>query len=588
METVNKEYLGVPASPGICIGKAYLVGSREFQVKKTKLTEAQVEKEMARLQAAIDATRKEIQTIKQRVGQEVGFSEAEIFNAYLHILQDPLLIQAAMDQIRASRINAEYILQEIAKQLIGQFKDSPDEYLQERATDINDVVARLLRNLTGQPMDLLSEVEDDVIVVAKDLTPSQTATMRRERVIGFTTDIGGKTSHAAIMARSLELPAVVGLKNLTEVVQNGSTLIVDGTAGIVLINPNGQMLAKYRHAQQRMEQWSRKLKKLKGVTAVTKDGYRLTVAANIELPEDVRQARKYGAEGIGLFRTEFLFLNRRDLPGEDEQFEVYQMVARQSLPYTTIIRTLDLGGDKFLSRLGTTTEMNPFLGLRGIRLCLAHQDLFKVQLRAVLRASHFGKIKIMFPMVSCVEEMRQAKALLREAQKELGRRRVLYDRNMEVGLMIELPSAAMTADILARESNFFSIGTNDLIQYTLAADRINEKVAYLYNPLHPAILRLIRQVVQAGHNERIWVGMCGEMAADPQLTPLLVGLGLDEFSTGPAFVPQIKKGIREVNFAECRELAEKVMACTTSADIEALLKSLMKNEVLHDSIIPKT
>ncbi|MCD4814187.1 phosphoenolpyruvate--protein phosphotransferase [bacterium] len=577
-----KDYTGIAASPGITIGTAYLVGSKEVRYKKARVAESLVEKELVRFQAAVDATRKEIETIKQRVAREVGVSEAEIFNAYLHILQDPMLIQAAMEEIRLSRHNAEFVLQEITKTVVTQFKESSDEYLQERATDVNDVSARLMRNLTGQPAGLLSDSERDVIVVAKDLTPSQTTTMRKERVIGFVTDMGGKTSHVAIMARSLELPAVVGLQAITELVQNGDTLVVDGSAGKVIINPDAKTLTKYRQAQQRMLLMSRKLKKLKGMTAVTKDGYRLTVAANLELPEDVRQARKYGAEGIGLFRTEFLYLNRRDLPSEDEQFEAYQLVARQSLPYATIIRTLDLGGDKFFSRLGTVTEMNPFLGLRGIRLCLAHPDLFKLQLRAILRASHFGKIKIMFPMIADIEEVRQAKALIKEAQKELTRKRISFDRNMEVGIMIELPAAAMTADLLAREASFFSIGTNDLIQYTIAADRVNEKVAYLYNPLHPAILRLIKQVVQAAHNERMWVGMCGEMAADPLLTPLLVGMGLDEFSTEPSFIPQIKKSIRENYFAECRELAEKALACSTSRDIEALLKINEKTEVLDD------
>jgi phosphotransferase system enzyme I (PtsI) len=565
-------YSGVAASPGISIGTAYRVGSNEVQVKKLRVGDAQIEKELDRFQAAVDATRNEIETIKQRVAQEVGFREAEIFNAYLHILQDPMLIQATMDQIRGSKQNAEYILQQLAAGLGRQFAESTDEYLQERAVDVNDVVARLMRNLTGQPSGLLSDAGTDVIVVAKDLTPSQTASMRRDRVIGFATDIGGKTSHVAIMARSLEIPAVVGLKNVTDKVQNGDLLVVDGTSGAVVVNPDAKSLAWYRQAQQKMALASRKLKKLKGVTAVTQDGYRLTVAANIELPEDVRQARKYGAEGIGLFRTEFLYLNRRDLPNEEEQFEAYRMVASQSLPYATIVRTLDLGGDKFLSRLGTTTEMNPFLGLRAIRLCLVYPDLFKIQLRAILRASHFGKIKIMFPMISDVEELRQAKALLEESRRELARRRIPYDRNLEVGTMIELPSAALTADVLARESNFFSIGTNDLIQYTLAADRINEKVAYLYNPLHPSILRLIQRVIAAAHEERIWTGMCGEMAADPLLTPLLVGMGLDEFSTGPSFIPQVKKVIREIRFAECRELAECILACRTSKDVEDALK----------------
>ncbi|MEW6517002.1 MAG: phosphoenolpyruvate--protein phosphotransferase [candidate division FCPU426 bacterium] len=573
---------GVPASPGITIGKAYLVGTRDVQIKKNRLAEPLVEKELTRLQAAIDATRKEIETIKQKVALDVGFKEAEIFNAYLHILQDPMLIQASRDQIKLNRLNAEFVLQDIKEALVKQFRESSDEYLQERAADVEDVVERLLRNLTGQPMDLLSDVEEDVVVVARDLTPSQTATMRRERVIGFATDIGGRTSHAAILARSLELPAVVGLKNITDNVANGDLVVVDGSMGVVIVNPDAATLAKYRQSQEKMQQWARKLKKLKGLTAVTQDGYRLTVAANIEQPEDVQQARKYGAEGVGLFRTEFLYLNRRDLPSEDEQFEAYQAVARHCLPYPTVVRTLDLGGDKFLSRLGTTTEMNPFLGLRGIRLCLEHQELFKTQLRAILRASHFGKLKIMFPMISDISELLQAKALLKEAQRDLGRRRLPFDKNMEVGIMIELPSAALTADILAKEADFFSVGTNDLIQYTVAADRINEKVAYLYKPLHPAILRLLKQVIQAAHAAQIWAGMCGEMAADPLFTPLLVGLGLDEFSTGPAFVPQVKKCIREINFAQSRELAEQALTYTTSDEVEAFLKSRQQPEVNND------
>lgn len=572
---------GVAASPGIAIGTVYLVGAKEIQVRKFRLTDAQIEKEMSRFQAAVDATRNEIETIKQRVAQEVGFREAEIFNAYLHILQDPMLIQSTMDQIKATKSNAEFLLQQIAAELGRQFAESSDDYLKERAVDVHDVVARLLRNLTGQPSGLLSDAGEDAIIVARDLTPSQTASMRRDRIIGFATDMGGKTSHVAIMARSLEIPAVVGLKNATEKVKNGDLLVVDGTAGAVLINPDSKTLAKYRQAQQKMLLASRKLKKLKGVTAVTQDGYRLSVAANIELPEDVRQARKYGAEGIGLFRTEFLYLNRRDLPTEDEQFEAYRLVASQSLPYATILRTLDLGGDKFLSRLGTSAEMNPFLGLRAIRLCLVYVDLFKTQLRAILRASHFGKIKIMFPMISDIDELRQAKALLEESKRELAKRRIPFDRNLEVGVMIELPSAALTADVLSEEANFFSIGTNDLIQYTLAADRINERVAYLYNPLHPSILRLIHQVIAAAHDQRIWVGMCGEMAADPMLTPLLVGMGLDEFSTGPSFVPQVKKVIREIRFAECRDLAGSVLTCKTSLDVETILKKQPMAGVLH-------
>ncbi len=570
---MENRYQGIAVSPGITIGTAYLVGFPEFQVRKHRIAEAEINKELNRWQAAIDATRQEIESIKRRVAQEVGFKEAEIFNAYMHVLQDPLLVKAVMERIQRQHCNAEYALQEIASGLVRQFTEAKDEYLRERASDINDVVLRLMRSLTGRSKRLLTGDEQDIIMVAKDLAPAQTASMRRERVVGFATDIGGKTSHAAIMARSLEIPAVVGLKNITDKVATGDTLILDGSAGIVIVNADTKIVTQYRQAQQKNIQASRKLRKLKGITAVSRDGYRLNVAANIEMPEDVRKARKYGAEGVGLFRTEFLYLNRRDLPSEDEQFEAYRQVARQSLPYSTIIRTMDLGGDKFLSRLGTSVDTNPFLGLRAIRLSLAYVELFKTQLRAILRASHFGKIKIMFPLISDVEELRQAKAVLNDVRQELSRRRIAFDKHMETGLMIELPSAALTADVLAREADFFSIGTNDLIQYTVAVDRINEKVAYLYNPLHPAILRLIKQTIEAGHKERIWVGMCGEMAADPHLTALLFGMGLDEFSTGPSFIPQIKKVIREIYLARSRELAEEVLACATTQEIENCLQA---------------
>jgi phosphotransferase system enzyme I (PtsI) len=565
-------YKGVAAAPGIAIGKVFMIGQTELQLRKYKVADAQLEKEMTRLDLAVTATSQEIEAIKQKVAKEVGPKEAAIFNAYLHILEDPLLITATKDWIKKEHCNAEYALQETTRQLVQQFMESSDEYMRERAADISDVTSRFMRHLTGQTAGPLSEIDEEVVVVAHDLTPSQTASMPRDKIIGFVTDVGGRTSHVAIMARSLEIPAVVGLQDISQHVVNGDMMVIDGIAGEVVVNPDAKILAKYRQAQQKYVQANRKLKKMKGVTAVTKDGYRLTVAANLELPEEIRQAQKYGAEGVGLFRTEFLYLNRPELPSEEEQFEAYRMVAQQSLPYAAIVRTLDIGGDKFLSPLNTSKEMNPFLGLRAIRLCLSHVDLFKVQLRAILRASHFGKIKLMFPMISGIEELRSAKAVLDEARAELTHKRISYDKNMEIGIMIELPSAAVTADILAKEVDFFSIGTNDLIQYTLAADRVNEKVAYLYNPLHPAILRLIKGVLEAAHHERIWVGMCGEMASDPLMTPLLIGLGLDEFSTVPAFVPQLKQCIRSLNFAESKDLAEKVMACTTTRDVEDIME----------------
>lgn len=564
-------YKGVAAAPGIAIGKVFMIGQTELQWRKYKVAEGQLDKEMTRLDLAVTATSQEIESIKQKVAKEVGPKEAAIFNAYLHILEDPLLIQATKDWIKKDHCNAEFALQETTRELVQQFMESSDEYMRERAADITDVTSRFMRHLTGQPAGPLSEIHEEVVIVSHDLTPSQTASMPREKIIGFVTDVGGRTSHVAIMARSLEIPAVVGLKDITQHVVNGDTLIIDGLAGEVILNPDAKTLAKYQQAQLKYQQANRKLKKMKGVTAVTKDGYRLTVAANLELPEEIRQAQKYGAEGVGLFRTEFLYLNRAELPTEEEQFEAYRMVAQQSLPYATIIRTLDIGGDKFLSPLNTSKEMNPFLGLRAIRLCLNNVELFKVQLRAILRASHFGKIKIMFPMISGIEELRQAKAVLDEARAELTHKRMLYDKNIEIGIMIELPSAALTADVLAKEADFFSIGTNDLIQYTLAADRVNEKVAYLYNPLHPAILRLIKRVIEAAHQERIWVGMCGEMASDPAMTSLLIGLGLDEFSTVSAFIPQLKQCIRGLSFAESKDLAEKVMLCSTTLEVEATM-----------------
>jgi phosphotransferase system enzyme I (PtsI) len=563
---------GVSASPGICIGPAYLAGSQEIKVRRARLAgDAAIQKELARLQRAVEMTREEINGIRQKVAREVGLQEADIFNAYMHMLEDPMLIAAATEGIRKEKVNAECVLQTVTQDLVQGFKASPDEYLRERVADLLDVVHRLMRNLTGQPIAILSEGEGEVIVVARDLTPSQTASMKKEQVIGFVTEIGGRTSHVAIMARSLEIPAVVGLKGIANQIQSGDLLIVDGAKGMVWVNPEMELLLRYRQAQQHMRQAARKLKKLKGVTAVTRDGYRLTVAANIELPEDVQQARNYGAEGIGLFRTEFLYMNRPDLPTEDEQYEAYKSVVQQSLPYATVIRTLDLGGDKFVSRLGTSLEVNPFLGLRAIRLCLAHRDLFRTQLRAILRASVHGKIKIMFPMISGIEEFLQAREVYREVQSELSSKREGFDKNLEVGMMIEVPSAALTADILAKEADFFSIGTNDLIQYTLAADRVNERVAYLYDPLHPSILRLIQRTIQAAHEERIWVGMCGEVASDTAITPLLVGMGLDEFSTGPAFVPQIKKAIRDLQFAECRDLAQQALACQNSEQVQQIL-----------------
>jgi phosphotransferase system enzyme I (PtsI) len=438
---------------------------------------------------------------------------------------------------------------------------------------------RILKNLTGAEEKSLSNLTQKVIVVAYDISPSDTATMHKQNVLGFITDIGGRTSHTAIMAKSLEIPAVVGLEKATSRIKSGDTLIVDGTAGLVIINPAPDVLKKYQAKKVQFVEFEKALVDFKDKTAETLDGHRVEISANIELPTEVDSVISHGAEGIGLYRTEFLYMNKSALPDEEEQFEAYKNVVMKFPESPVIIRTLDLGGDKFLSQLKVPHEMNPFLGWRAIRFCLAKPEIFKVQLRAILRASAFGHVKIMFPMISGVEELKQAIKLLEEAKQELRSKNVRFNDDMEVGAMIEIPSAALTCDLLAKEVDFFSIGTNDLIQYSLAIDRANEKIAYLYKPSHPAVIRLIKNIIDAGHMEKIWVGMCGEMAAELGFVLILLGLGLDEFSMSPAAVPEMKYIIRSVSFKEAREIAEKALSFSTAEEVENFANQNIKRIV---------
>jgi phosphotransferase system enzyme I (PtsI) len=447
-----------------------------------------------------------------------------------------------------------------------------DEYLRERATDLRDVGRRVIANLLGKERETLARLEEEVVVVAYDLAPSDTASMVKEKVIGFATDTGSRTSHTAIMARALEIPAVVGLGAVTAAIKSGDIVIVDGSHGVVIVNPDPATLFEYQEMQRRYVLFERELEKLKELPAETTDGYKVTLAANIELPEEIEHVKSHGADGVGLYRSEFLYMNRPDFPSEEEQFEAYRAVAESLAPKSIIIRTLDLGGDKFISQLDMPAEMNPFLGCRAIRFCLERPDIFKAQLRALLRATVFGSVKVMFPMISGVTELRTALAILDETKRELAAEEKEFDPNLQVGVMIEIPSAAMTADILAKEVDFFSIGTNDLIQYTLAVDRVNERIAHLYDPLHPAILRFIKWIIDAGHNAGIWVGMCGEMAADPLFTMILLGLGLDEFSMGSVAVPGIKKIVRSVSMQESKELARTVFGLSTADEIREYLE----------------
>jgi phosphotransferase system enzyme I (PtsI) len=567
---------GIPAAPGIVIGKVLLLDREQYVIPKRAVKEEQIQAEIKHFKDALIQTKQEIIDIKKRISEELGTEHGQIFSAHLLVIEDSMLIEEVISKIKKEKLSAEYVFQDVLKKYIKVFSEMNDEYLRERISDINDIGKRILKNLIGAREDALSTLKEKAIVVSYDLSPSDTATMHKKNVIGFATDIGSRTSHTAIMAKSLEIPAVVGLETITKDVKNGDNLIVDGTHGLIIINPTAATLKHYELARKKMLAFEKALLETKELPAQTKDGRKIELMSNIELPEEVSSVLAHGAEGIGLYRTEYFYMNRKDLPSEEEQFKAYSAVAKKMKPYTVIIRTLDLGGDKFLSQLDVPQEMNPFMGWRAIRFCLARPDIFKTQLRAILRASAFGKFKMMYPMVSGVEELRQANAILDETKKELRKEGLAFDDNMPVGAMIEVPSAALTADILARESDFFSIGTNDLIQYSLAVDRVNEKIAYLYEPAHPAVLFLIKNIIEAGHRAGIWVGMCGEMAGDMYMTLILLGLGLDEFSTSPVAVPEIKRIIRSVTMDQAREVAQQAIMLSTGKEIERFARRKLK------------
>ena len=567
-----KVLTGIAASPGIVIGKAFVLDSEEISIPQKTIRESAIPKEITRLQDALTMTRAEIMGIRDKISHEIGQEHGDIFNAHLMVLEDRVIIEEVMERIKKEKFSAEYIFSQVLKKYIQSFLKIDDEYLRERVSDISDVGRRVIRHLVGDQRSSLGDIKEKVIVVSYDLSPSDTAVMNRN-VIGFVTDIGGRTSHTAIMAKSLEIPAVVGLEKATHIIKTGDVLILDGMHGTVMVNPSAVELTKSRHEQLRFLEFNKGLKRFKDLPCVTKDGRRIELAANIELPSETDSVISHGADGIGLYRTEFLYMNRAGLPTEEQQYQAYKSVALSMAPKPVIVRTFDLGGDKFLSHLEMPHEMNPFLGWRAIRFCLATPDIFKVQLRAILRASVHGKLRLMYPMISGVGELRQANKLLEESKSELHAKKIHYDENMEIGAMIEIPSAALTCDILASEVDFFSIGTNDLIQYALAVDRINEKIAYLYEPAHPAVLRLLKMIIETGHSKKIWVGLCGEMSGDPFLTPVLVGLGIDEISTSPVMIPEIKKIIRSITYSEAEDIAKQALNFNTGEEVVNFLKN---------------
>jgi len=566
---------GVAASPGIAIGKVFLYTKKFAEINTQNIDESMVKDEIAKFENALKLTKEQIEKIKEKTEREFGKDKAEIFEAHLMLANDPELYDSVIRMIKNEYVTADNAVNHVIEQHASMMESLDDKYLKERAVDLRDVGSRIINNLLGIVNVNLSELDEDVIIIAKDLTPSDTATMKKDKVLGFATDVGGRTSHTAIMARSLEIPAVVGTGNITQNVVGGETAIVDGNEGIVIINPSDDILKEYEDKLNKYKIRIEKLKELKDLPAVTTDGKQSMLVANIGTPKDVDGALKNGAEGIGLFRTEFLYMNRNDFPSEEEQFEAYKYVAEKMNGKPVTIRTLDIGGDKKLPYLNMPDEMNPFLGYRAIRLCLDEKEMFKTQLRALLRASAYGNILIMYPMISSVVEVRKANAILNEVKEELDAKGIKYDKNIKVGIMVEIPSAAVTADILAKEVDFFSIGTNDLCQYTLAVDRMNERIKDYYKPFNPAILRLIKNVIDASHKEGIFTAMCGEMAGDPFTTVILLGLGLDEFSMSASSIPNIKNIIRNVSYEKAKEFTEMVLNMSTPDEIEDASRKIL-------------
>ncbi|MBB6177977.1 MULTISPECIES: phosphoenolpyruvate--protein phosphotransferase [Anoxybacillus] len=565
-----KRLKGIAASNGIAIAKAYRLEHPDLTVEKQTIENPA--EQIHRFQQALAKSKEELEVIQAHALKELGEDKAAIFSAHLLVLSDPELVQAVEQKIEQERVNAEFALHEVASMFIAMFEAMDNEYMKERAADIRDVTKRVLAHLLGVTISNPSMITEEVVIIAEDLTPSDTAQLNRKYVKGFTTDIGGRTSHSAIMARSMEIPAVVGTKEATAAIQNGDIVIIDGLDGEVIIHPTEETIAEYEQKRAAFAAQKAEWAKLVHEQTVTSDGHHVELAANIGTPNDVEGVLANGAEGIGLYRTEFLYMGRNELPTEEEQFEAYKTVLEKMEGKPVVVRTLDIGGDKELPYLDLPKEMNPFLGFRAVRLCLDMQEMFRTQLRALLRASVYGNLKIMFPMIATLDEFRQAKAILLEEKEKLVAEGVSVSDDIEVGMMVEIPAAAVLADQFAKEVDFFSIGTNDLIQYTMASDRMNERVSYLYQPYNPAILRLIYNVIEAAHKEGKWVGMCGEMAGEELAVPILLAFGLDEFSMSATSILRVRSQLKKLSKQEAERVKDHILSLATAEEVVRFVK----------------
>lgn len=561
---------GIGASPGIVLGKALVVKDTQLVIERKVITDCKAE--VAKLRTAVEVSKGELTKVKEKALTELGEHEAEIFEAHLLVLEDPELVESAVSKINDEKVNADFALNEIKEMFVGMFESMDNEYMRERAADIKDVTDRVLRHILGVKVVDLADLSEEVVLVAHDLTPSDTATMDKKKVLGFLTNIGGRTSHTAIMSRTLEIAAIVGLSNATKEIKDDDFVVFNGDTGEVIINPDEETIAKYTKLKTDFEEYKKALELLKGKASITTDGRHVELAGNIGTPGDVEGLIKNDAEGVGLYRTEFLYMDRSDFPSEEEQYNAYKAVLEGMAGKPIVIRTLDIGGDKKLDYLPMDEEMNPFLGYRAIRLCLDRKEIFITQLRALYRASIHGKLRIMFPMISSLEELLQAKKVCEEVKAQLKSEGIAYSDEVEVGMMIEVPSAAVISDVLAKHVDFFSIGTNDLIQYTCAVDRMNQKISYLYNQFNPAVLRLIKMVIDNAHKEGKWAGMCGESAGDQLMIPILLGFGLDEFSMSPISILPARKLINSLSFEDMKKFSEDILSLGTSEEIKAYVE----------------